>query len=50
VETQFLPFCRPGCGIIPRPYARDYYGVLKDLCSKKIMLGVLDLHVRKEIS
>jgi hypothetical protein len=43
VETQFLFLCRPSCGIIPRTYARYYYGVLKDLSSKKIMLGVLDL-------
>jgi hypothetical protein len=34
VETQFLLLCRPGCGMIPRTYARYYYGVLKDLSSR----------------
>jgi hypothetical protein len=42
VETQFPLLCRPSCGIIWRTYARYHYGVLKDLSSKKIKLGVLD--------
>ena len=46
VETQFLLFCRPSCGIIRRTYARDYYDGLNDLSLKKT---VLVLHRKKAL-